>query len=194
MLLCDKIASPMSHGKHRSLLALPREGEHFREVYRIDRDGVVEDVQAPTFNTAHHIDGIIRIVGEEYLGIDTSLPYLTHFNLEFSGHRIGAIYALPKIMKRGYYRSLQDEVPPTLSFRGALVGVCVGVREHTPYRALQEKDFRYSMSHIQTVEQLQEAIILRYFVSMPNLSKREILERGVAITTLRLEGVLKEGG
>lgn len=181
----------MSHGKHQSPVALVREGEHFHNVYRISDGDAVFDVHAHTFDSASHIDGVIRIVREEYSEIDTSLPYFTHFNLEFGGHKIGARYALPKIIERGYYRSSDDEVPPTLSFNKALVGVCVRVCEHVPYQAFRPEDFRYSMKHIQNVEQLKKAIIARYSVSMPDLSEKEILLRGVAMTILRIDGALQ---
>jgi hypothetical protein len=180
----------MSKGKHQSLLALRREGERFRETYRIERNGEIEDINAHTFDVTHDIDGVIRIIAEEYHQIDTSLPYYAHFNVEFCGHKIGARYVLPKIVARGYYLGHEDEVPPTLSFKSTLIGMCIGVRERLPYSALRPEDFRYAMKHIQNVEQLKKAIVARYSVSMPGLSEHEILERGVAMTTLRLEEVL----
>lgn len=181
----------MSNDNQRSIIPLTREGERFRELYRIEEGGVVKDVDAQAFDAAHRINGIIRVLEKEYFAIDVLLPFFTHFNLEFCGHKIGARYALPKIVARGYYRNSDDEVPPTLSFDGVLVGVCTVVREHVPYSALRDEDFRYSMKHIQNVDGLKKAIIARYSVSIPNLSEKEILDRSVSVTTLRFGGVFE---
>lgn len=176
----------MKLGKHKSPIALPR--SHGADIYRILKGDTISEVDAHEFEVAHHVDGGIRILNDEYAHIDRTLPFFTHFNLEFSGHRIGAKYVLPCIITQGYYRAPGDEVLPVLSFDDVLTGTCVSKREHVPYRALHEADFRYSMKHIQNVADLKRAILHRYSISMPNLTESEILKLGVALTTLRLEG------
>ena len=173
--------------KHASPIAVTREG--FSETYRIREGDVLLQVNAHEFETVHHLNGIIRILNEEYDGIDRTLPFLTHFNLEFVGNRIGGRNALPRIITQGYYRAPGDEVTPILSFDNVITGVCIRMREHVPYKALRDEDFTYSMKHIKNVADLKKAILRRYRVSMPNLSDEEILNLGVAITTLRLDGV-----
>jgi hypothetical protein len=174
--------------KHRSPIAVKR--AHGPDIYRILEGSVINEVASHEFDLAHHVDGVIRILEEEYKDIDHTLPFFTHFNLEFSGHRIGAKYILPRIIEQGYYRTPDDEVLPVLSFEGAIVGTCTGIREHVPYKTLRDKDFQYSMKHIQNMSELKKAILGRYGVSMPNLTEKEILNLGLAITTLRLEGNL----
>jgi hypothetical protein len=172
--------------KHRSPIAVKR--SHGPDIYRIREGETISEVNSHEFEVAHRVDGAIRILDEEYADIDRTLPFFTHFNLEFSGHRIGAKYVLPRITEQGYYRAPGDEVLPILSFDDVLVGTCTGIREHVPYKALRDGDFQYSMKHIQNVSELKKAILRRYSVSMPNLTEKEILNLGVAITTLRLEG------
>lgn len=144
------------------------------------------DIDASAFNTTHNIEGVIRIPNELYDSIDGSLTRFTHFNLEFCGNRIGATYALPRILTHGYFRSEGDERPPTLSFDDIYVARCVSVREHVPYSAIHEKDFRYAMRLIGDADSLKKEMLFRYGVSMPLLTKKDIISRGVSITTLRI--------
>ena len=175
----------MSHGKHTSSIALVREGVRFAHLYRIKSNDRIREVDADKFNVANGIDGIIRIPADIYPTIDDTLTRYTHFNLEFSGHKIGALYALPRIVTHGYFRSQGDERPPVLSFGDIFIVRCVAVREHVPYESLREKDFKFSMKHIYNVEELKKEMLFRYAVSMPMLTKRDILSRGVSVTTLR---------
>ncbi len=63
---------------------------------------------------------------------------------------------------------------------------CVSVREHVPYLALRDKDFRNSVPEIQDENDLKKELLFRYAVSLPFLTKQAIVERGVSITTLRI--------
>lgn len=175
-----------SRSKHISPLALPREGERYRDIYTTLEEGVVVQVSASLINAKYGVAGAIRIRDAEYSNIDTHLPLYTHFNLEFCGHRIGAIYGLPRILTQGYFKSPLDEEPPILSWEDLLIGECIRVKEHIPYSAILDSDFEYSMTSIRSVESLKDTILNRYSVSMPMLSKDEILSRGVSVTTLRI--------
>lgn len=175
---------------HRSPLALPR--SHGPDVYRFLReDGVIEEFAAHEFDVKNNLSGgCMRILKDEYDDIDVSLPYFTHFNLEFSGHIVGAKMFLPRIITQGYFRAPGDEVLPVLSLKNIYTGTVVHKREHVPYKAIRDEIFQYSMKHIQNVAELKKAILRRYRVSMPNLSEEEILKRGVGITTIRMEGLV----
>jgi|GEM_PF-1145055 len=169
----------------KSQIALPREGTKFRNTYRIDNYGTTVDINAKEFNAKHGIDGIIRIHNDVYETIDDTLTRFTHFNLEFSGHQIGKTYAMPRIVKFGYYRSDADECPPVLSFDNIYIVRCVSVSEHVPFVAIRDDSFRTSMSHIKDVDALKKEMLFRYAISLPNLTKKQILSMGVSITTLR---------
>ena len=123
---------------------------------------------------------------ELYASIDATQSRYTHFNLEFSGHRIGSTYALPRILRHGYFRTEGDEEPPVLSFDEILVVRCVSVREHVSYTALRDKDFRNSVPEIQNENDLKKEMLFRYAMSLPFITKGAIVERGISITTLRI--------
>lgn len=176
-----------NHRAHRSPLALPR--SHGPDIYRVLRnDGSISEIDAHQFDVVHGFATCMRILEEEYSGIDITLPYFTHFNLEFAGNPVGGRMFLPRVLTQGYFRAPGDEVLPVLSFANVYVGAVIHKREHVPYKALHEEIFRYSMKHIQNVGELKKAILRRYRVSMPNLSDEEILKRGVGITVLRMDG------
>ena len=176
--------------RHHSPIVLPR--SYGKEFYRLRRENGIEEIDPDIFHKRYHIDNAIRIINDEYQFIDTTLPFFTHFNMEFSGNPIGARMLLPRIVTQGYFRHNADEVLPILSLSHTLIGVVVSKREHVPYKSLYDEVFRYSMTHIKNVEQLQQAILKRYRVSMPDLSDEEILARGVGITRLRLEKIFIE--
>ena len=178
----------MSKARHVSPLALAR--SHGPDIYRI-RVGKdkIKEIEASIFHSKQHIDNAIRILDAEYAYIDTTLPFFTHFNLEMSGHSIGAKMILPRIVSQGHYRGPHDEVLPILSLKNILVGAVVSKREHLSYETLHDEIFEYSMKHIKNVDQLKRAMLRRYTVSMPDLSDAEILARGVASTTIQLEGI-----
>lgn len=150
-------------------------------------NGLTTTVSAELLHAKLGINNSIRIRKDEYHHIETYLAYFTHFNLEYAGNSIGARYALPKIMVQGYFHSIEDELPPLLSFEDILYGVCVRKKERVPYRELTATDFAYSMSNIKTVDDLERLIWSRYKVSMPMLSREQIYDLGVSVTTLRLE-------
>ena len=174
-------------GRHASVLATKRGGAKTASTYTILEGGVTNIVSAALLDAKLGVAGSIRIRESEYDDIDPYHGYFTHFNLEFSGHRIGKRYALPKILVSGYYKSDEDELPPLLSFEGIYFSTAIKVIEHVPYKALRLEYFAHSMRHIKNEEELRRAILKRYLVSMPGLSEERILSMGVSITTLLLE-------
>ncbi|MCH8520112.1 MAG: hypothetical protein LAT82_05140 [Nanoarchaeota archaeon] len=133
------------------------------------------------------IFSIIRIKLEEYEYINTKNKYLTHFNLEKSGHKINKVYILPKIIQQGYFEekdNLKTEILPILSFEEVLIYKCINCKEHISYQDLKKDDFKYSMTHISNSQELFDAIFKRYSISLPTLLKNDIYNRGVSLTTL----------
>ena len=180
----------MKHGVHHSPLAIVRSAAP--DVVRIQaEDGIIEEYDAKDFTRHFGIATIIRILNDEYSFIDHDLPFLTHFNMEFSGHKTGAKVLLPRILRQGYFKGEEDEVLPVLSVKNVYVGTVVKKREHIPYDALLPEAFTYSMKHIKSPAELKKAILRRYGVSMPLLSDDEILARGVGMTVIKLEGVFE---
>ncbi len=180
----------MKHGVHHSSLAIARSAAP--DVVRIQgEDGTIEEYDAKDFTRHFGIGTIIRILNDEYPYIDHDLHFLTHFNMEFGGHKPGAKVLLPRIIRQGYYKGEGDEVLPVLSVKNVYVGTVVKKREHIPYDALLPEAFTYSMKHIKSPDELKKAILRRYGVSMPLLSDDEILARGVGMTVIKLEGIFE---
>lgn len=166
---------------------IKRSGAATAQNYVILEKGITAEISAQLLHAKYGIKDAIRILKEEYDGINPHAGYFTHFNLQYGGHLIGREYALPKILVQGYYKNDEDEFPPLLSFEGIYSGRCVRVKEHISYNELTEVDFEYSMNHIKNSDELKSAILRRYRVSLPILSEAEILRLGVSVTTLRLE-------
>ncbi len=180
----------MKHGVHHSPLALPRSAAP--DVVRLEGEGgVIEEYDAIGFTRHFGISTIVRILNDEYPYIDHDLPFLTHFNMEFGGHKPGAKVILPRILRQGYFKDDEDEVLPILSVKNVYRGTVMKKREHVPYDALLPEAFKYSMKHIKSPAELKQAILRRYGVSMPLLSDDEILARGVGMTVIKLEGIFE---
>lgn len=176
-----------------SALPTKRSSDYTDGSYIYIENGITTVTGANLLDAKLGVDGSIRIRKEEYDNIETYLPYYTHFNLEYAGNRIGARYAMPRIMVQGYYRDEDDELPPLLSFENILYGVCVRKKERIPYHELTPTDFAYAMRSIKTTDDLKRLMLSRYKVSMPNLLPEEILKLGVSVTTLRLDARSGEG-
>jgi hypothetical protein len=156
-------------------------------IYLILENGIEREVDADKFDRDHGINGIIRIQSYDYPHFP-KLEYFTHFNLQFCGHEIGAIYAFPEIVRPGYFISEKEQKLPLLEFSGKYIGECVEVRNNLAYSDLSEADFDDSFKHIKGVESLQETIIRRYSVSLPRFLPKEILQLGVSLTKLKIIG------
>ncbi len=132
------------------------------------------------------VDGIIRIRESEYSGINKELGYLGHFNLETAGHIVRAQYALPRIIRSGFFDTRTgEEQQPLLSFDNTLTAVCMRCDERLSYDALTPKYFQYPLKHVSDVGALKQVILERYTKSVHGVSEGELLMRGVAYTLLR---------
>jgi len=159
-------------------------------IYLILENGAEYEVDADQFDRDHGINGIIRIQSCDYPHFPKS-EYFTHFNLQFCGHEVGATYALPEIVRSGYFISENGQKLPLLAFSDKYIGECIEVRNNLSYNDLSEADFKYSFDHIKNVELLRETIVRRYSVSLPKFSPEEILRLGVSLTRLRIIGKIK---
>ena len=139
------------------------------------------------------IDGIIRIQAKDYPFFPEQ-DLFTHFNLQISHHIPGYIYALPKIIRPGFFIEPLNHKEPLLDFSQCKVGRCLSVREMVKYDKLVPEDFKDSFRHIRTIDELKKEMLWRYKQSMPALSDEKIFSLGVSITLLQifktLDGVL----
>ena len=137
-----------------------------------------EDLLAK-FNTSN----TIRIKQEEYGNIPQ--PIFTHFNLQTTNHLKGEKYILAKIVQQGFFNTTTEQ-QPLLSLENVYVAECIDIKNNLSYDELTNDDFKHSMKHIKNKEELQKTILKRYKKSMPQLTTKEILDLGVAKTTLRI--------
>lgn len=131
-----------------------------------------------------NVDGIIRIQKKDF-PLLFRRKYLTHFNLEWSGHVEGKRYILAKIERPGYFKKGEKEVQPLLSFDSKFVAKCIGSKEFVKYDEVTEEDFKYSFENIKSIDELKEQILYRYTKSLPDMKKKELLDLGVGITYLQ---------
>ena len=149
-------------------------------------------VDTVSFLRMNNIDGIIRIRKEEYAVLPDNVTHITHFNLGYAGHKKGAVYALPLIIKPGIFTK-EEDIKPILRFENCVIAKCVGCRNNVSYDQIREEDFIHSFPSIKNRDELKQAILRRYTQSMPDLSLQKILSLGVAITELEVMGRLIRG-
>jgi hypothetical protein len=158
----------------------------------IQKDGGVLKLPMKEIFNNYKVHGAIRFRRKEFLLLKKH-QVLTHFNLQSTNHKKGKRYLLALIVKPGFFNGKKEQ-PPIISLENALVGVCIGARNHVPYEKLRARDFKYSFENIKIVDQLKKAILKRYCQSMPLLSKKKILSLGVGITRLRILSAQKNKG
>lgn len=134
-----------------------------------------------------HIGGIIRVEFEDYAQISDG-EFYAHFNLSKTAHHPGTRYALPKILKNGFYDATTGEnQPPLLSFEDIYFGTCIDVKNGISYDDVTPAMFKHSMRHVKTVEELKWEMIERYTKSRIAMTAEDILHTPISWTLLRLE-------
>ena len=157
---------------------------HLDEFFIKSEDQIIS-LSLKEFLQKNEIDGIIRIRREDFIFFETNPKFLTHFNLQSTSHKKGKIYALPLIVKQGFFDG-KKEVSPILSFENNFIAECLEVKNNIRYKDLKQEDFKDSFPSIQNITQLKKVIVKRYSKSIPNLSQQKILSMGIAITKLKI--------
>ena len=124
------------------------------------------------------ISGLIRIEKNDFVYLK-DMNFLTHFNLQYTDHKVGEYYCLVKILKKGKFTS-KNEILPLLTKSGFLAE-CIEVKNNVLY---QNIDFSFSFPTIKSIEELKKAISKRYSKSMPEI--KNLLSLGVGITKLKI--------
>lgn len=150
-------------------------------------DGKEIKVNEREFLKDKNVQGTIRIQKKDYAFINEKKGFITHFNLECSGHKKNENYLLPIIEKRGFFDG-KKEVMPVLNFNGVYLCKCIDVKNNVSYENITKEDFKYSFENIKNIFELKAEILFRYKTSMPHLSDEEILSKGVGITYLQILG------
>lgn len=131
------------------------------------------------------VNGVIRIHKKDFPLIPRTGRF-THFNLEVSHHQPGAVYLLIAITAPGSYEEDKKEILPLLDLSESIKARCFSVKEFVPYSEISDVDFKFSLINIKSVAELKNAMLWRYRQSLPAISEKNLLSRGVSITTLDL--------
>jgi hypothetical protein len=140
------------------------------------------------------ISGPIRVFEKEFNDIQFTDGLYGHFNLAETGHVVGHVYLLVKIIHGGVSSDNPElEVEPLLSFDGAIMAECVEVENNIPFDKLDTRYFIHPMKGILNSEDLEERIFERYQKSRPGLTKEMVHRMGVGYTLLRFIKVFEIG-
>lgn len=149
--------------------------------------GQKKDVELKDICALFNVDSIIRIWHEDFESIPSKGTYV-HFNFETCGHIVGKKYALLPIVESGFYdEKTKEEKMPVLNLDHVRIGECVKVEQKQKYDLIDTKIFEYAFARIKNISSLQAFILDRYGQSLPQLSKEEILSRGVSITRVEIK-------
>ena len=134
----------------------------------------------------YDIDAIIKLADLDFKKIKKNTKNLTHFNIQYTGHKRGKKYLIVRIARRGHFDGRQNVSarPAILNSTNFILAKCVYVRNNVRYENLKKNSFYNSLSNIKNVTSLKSAIIRRYKKSLAHLSSYEKLSLGVAITKL----------
>ena len=158
--------------------------------YLIQKREEVIEIDKRQFDSRNGIEDVIRIHEKDYPFIPTDTPHYAHFNLQISNHKVGKIYALPKIIVPGHFSKNGEEVHPILSFEECYIGECIYVKQEVLYEDLTSQDLICSLTNIKTIDNLKREVLFRYSISMPDLTEEEIITLGIAITNIKIRSKL----
>ncbi len=133
----------------------------------------------------YNIDTVIKLSKMDFDLINGDMRKLTHFNIQYCGHKPGKRYLIVRIEMPGYFDG-KIERPPVLYKDIFMIAECLEVRNNVHYDELVESDFKYSLDNIKDVDSLKKTIIRRYEKSLAHVSSEQKLSLGVSITELEI--------
>lgn len=132
------------------------------------------------------VQAIIRIRLCDYPSTAKPGTLLTHFGLTTVNEFASQQAILAKIVEHGFFRANGDELPPLLSFQEVWLSTIEQCIEQTSYDDLPADCFDNTIGDVTDLVSLKAAILGRYSDTLPDLSKEQILEKGVSLRYLRL--------
>jgi hypothetical protein len=133
------------------------------------------------------VDALIRLHADDYRELEGMRGRFVHFNLEATLNEAGKRYAILPILRPGNRDATGGEILPLVDILRHRAGRCEAVSQRVPIREVQPSCFAHSLLSLRSVEALEAALIRRYAAMFPQLTPRELLARGCAITTLALD-------
>ena len=133
----------------------------------------------------YDVHDIIALHRSEFKLIKKNTKRLTHFNIQWTGHKQGKKYLITKIEKLGYFNGIVYK-PPILSCNNFILAKCLSAKNHNEYASLGDNIFKYSLSNIKDINSLKKTMKRRYKKSLAHISDSKKLSLGVAITELKI--------
>jgi hypothetical protein len=149
--------------------------------------GTEEVVRVDTLRARFRVDALIRLHADDYRELQGLNGRFVHFNLEATLNEAGKRYAILPILRPGNRDAAGSEILPLVDTGRHRAGTCEAVSQRVPVREVPPACFVHSLPSLRSVEALEAALIRRYAATFPQLTPRELLARGCAITTLLLD-------
>ena len=156
----------------------------FKRVYFKKGKNIISEDKSLFFKRCG-IHSTIALHRSEFKLIKRNAKRLTHFNIQWTGHKPGRKYLITKIEKFGYFNGIVFK-PPILSYNNFILAKRLSVQNQNKYASLSDNVFRYSLSNIKDISSLKKAIKRRYKKSLAHISDSKKLSLGVAITKLKI--------
>jgi len=137
------------------------------------------------FIKKYGIHDTIALHRSEFKLIKKNTKRLTHFNIQWTGHKQGKKYLITKIERLGYFNGIVYK-PPIFSCNNFILTKCLSVQNHNKYASLGNNVFKYSLSNIKDINSLKKTMKRRYKKSLAHMSDSIKLSLGVAITELKI--------
>jgi len=137
------------------------------------------------FFKRYGIHNTIALHRLEFKLIKRNTKRLTHFNIQWTGHKQGKKYLIVKIERLGYFNGIVYK-PAILSCNDFILAKCLSVQNHIKYASLGDNVFKYSLGNIKDINSLKKTIKRRYKKSLAHISDSKKLSLGVAITKLKI--------
>tara|TARA_B100000787_G_C16051846_1_gene231611 strand:- start:75 stop:596 length:522 start_codon:yes stop_codon:yes gene_type:complete len=129
----------------------------------------------------------IKILRSDFKLIEKNMNNFTHFNIQYSEHKLGKNYLIMKIHKQGYFNgSTSTYRHAILDSNNFILAKCLFVKNNIDYVDLKKKAFKHSLSNIKNVNTLKKSIKKRYKKTLAHLSDTQKLSLGIAITELKI--------
>ncbi|SED99855.1 hypothetical protein SAMN05519104_4948 [Rhizobiales bacterium GAS188] len=158
-----------------------------RSLIAVMTRGVEEVVRVDALRARFQVDALIRLHERDYDELEELRGRFVHFNLEVTLNEVGKRYAILPILRPGRRDATGREVLPLVDVGRHHAGRCEAVLQRVPIDEVPPHCFAHSLPSLRTVEALEGALIRRYAAVFPQLTERELLSRGCAITSLVLD-------
>ena len=152
----------------------------------------IKNVNYKKFLKRNRIHDIIKFPRNEFKYLEEKKSFFTHFNIHETVHKKGQNYLIIKIFKKGFFKNKKYE-HPILDSKKFILVKCIGSKNHIKYKNIKKSEFKFSLRTIKNIENLKKRILLRYKLTMGNISNHDKLNLGVAITKLKILKIIKPG-